>query len=143
MFTQTTVNERFTHFLKCEKIDQKKFSETTKINDGTVSNIAIGKTKEPKASFFQAIAKHYPHVNIRWLLLGEGEIYIDKKRLITIMKEPNTDYTPRSENLAPNQLGKLLDTITRLSKLANAVPAMQEEITALRKRIEELEKNAK
>ena len=74
-----TINQRFELLLKAEKINQKKFGVKAGLSEKTVSNIINGRTKFPKSDFFQAIAKNYPHVNLRWMLLGEGDMYLSKE----------------------------------------------------------------
>lgn len=74
-----TINERFRKFLFEEKITKSDFSNKVGINKQSVGDVENGKTKLPKANFFQAIATHYPHVNLSWLLIGQGEMYHTSK----------------------------------------------------------------
>lgn len=75
-----TVNQRFGDFLHERKISISDFAKKTGIISQTVGDIVNGKTKQPKSNFFQAVATHYPEVNLRWLLVGEGEMYLNKNQ---------------------------------------------------------------
>ena len=91
-----SINQRFSDLLHSKKISGLRFAEITGMNHRTVNNIENGATKYPKADFFSAIAKHFPDVNFRWLLLGEGEMYHDGER-ITVVREPSAEYTSAGE----------------------------------------------
>lgn len=75
----------------------------------TVSNICVGKTTSPKADFFEALATHYPSLNLRWLLLGEGSMEIDRpaapspdeenRRIILQLSESVTRLSAQGEQL--------------------------------------------
>lgn len=71
-----TIGQRFTLFIKKKNISQKIFSKTTSIAEKTVSNIANDNTRNPKSDFFAATLRHYPELSIRWLILGEGEMWL-------------------------------------------------------------------
>lgn len=92
----------------------------------TVSNICVGKTTSPKADFFEALATHYPSLNLRWLLLGEGSMEIDRPAA------PSPDEENRRIIL------QLSESVTRLSAQGEQYAALREEIAQLRQEVASL-----
>lgn len=56
-----------------------------------LSNYVNGKTKFPNGELVMGIMKHYPHWNLRYWLLGEGDQIVSDDKII-IIKEPNSAY---------------------------------------------------
>lgn len=86
---QSPVNQRFELFLFNEKISAREFARNTGMTPQTVINISNGTTANPKSDFFIAVATHYPKLNLRWLLLEEGEMYLSEgaaKKVMEISK---------------------------------------------------------
>lgn len=69
------LSDRFNLFLRDKGVSQKEFSDTTGYLRQSLSKIVTGKTKMPKSDFIIALMKSYPDLNLKWLLLGEGEMY--------------------------------------------------------------------
>lgn len=90
-------------FLNEKEISQKDFATSVKMSHQTISNIMHGVTKQPKADFLIAIARYYPSLNLRWLLLGEGSMEIDRpaaptpdeenRRIILQLSESDTAFS--------------------------------------------------
>jgi transcriptional regulator with XRE-family HTH domain len=115
MALQTTIAQRFTDFLTIKNFSQKIFSDVTGISSATVSNIASGATEFPKADFFQAIAKHFPEVSLRWLLLGEGKMMLEKGEIdkVYVAREPEElPVSYRGQGKSVEQLSATLDRLS-------------------------------
>lgn len=56
-------------------IEDQEFAQKVGISKATLSNILTKKTKSTKAEIVAEIWRTFPSLNIRWLLLGEGEIW--------------------------------------------------------------------
>ena len=69
-----SISQRIESFLNYQKISQTDFENVTGFSQRTLSNIISETTKNPKMDFFVAMATYYPNINIRWLLIGEGEM---------------------------------------------------------------------
>lgn len=74
-----TTGERFALVLKEKGITQKSFSERTGYSEQSISKLMKGQTQSPKSDLIAQIAILFPDVNLRWLLLGEGEMFIDNQ----------------------------------------------------------------
>jgi transcriptional regulator with XRE-family HTH domain len=72
-----TIGERFALILKKKGVTQKSFSERTKYSEQAISKVIKGQTQSPKADLIAEIAVLLPDVNLRWLLLGEGEMFFN------------------------------------------------------------------
>jgi transcriptional regulator with XRE-family HTH domain len=138
---QSSINQRFTQTLTLKKMDQKKFSELANITEATISNIAKGKTKDPKADFFIAFAKVFPDINLRWLLLGELPVTMDGS--INQVNEPESVYQRGYEK----EVSKLLNvmeqqssTFAKMTDIVREMPELRKEIEKLKKEIESLKK---
>lgn len=126
MALETTINQRVRRFFENKKISQKLFSEVTGYDEKSISNIVNDKTKYPKADFFQALAIHYPEINLRWLLIGEGEMEGEPRVFPVVAKEPQerASYKPAQaksvEQLAEanaNLVGMLKDCMEEKERL--------------------------
>lgn len=94
------------------------FSDLTGIDKGTVSNLANGGTKHPKADFFQAFVWHFPEVNLRWLLVGVGEMYLPEGELESssmVLREP--EEAPAVYQAQSRSVEQLSETVQRLTGL--------------------------
>lgn len=74
-----TTGERFALVLKEKGITQKSFSERTGYSEQSISKLMKGQTQSPKSDLIAQIAILFPNVNLRWLLIGEGEMFIDNQ----------------------------------------------------------------
>jgi transcriptional regulator with XRE-family HTH domain len=78
------LSERIKEFLDEKEISQKDFCDKTGYNDRTFSNVLTGRTKVPKIDLVEAFIRFYPEVDIRWLILGDGEMETDTSAPVNI-----------------------------------------------------------
>jgi hypothetical protein len=100
------VSIRFEEILKSLQLNAYKFSRSTGLNrPDKIYNILNGRNK---ATFevVKAILKFYPTVNIRWLLLGEGEMFINDNGLSDENKQLLSELTI-TNNALKNENEKL------------------------------------
>jgi transcriptional regulator with XRE-family HTH domain len=69
-----TIGERFALILKKKGITQKSFSKRAKYSEQAISKLIKGQTQSPKADLIAQLTVMFPDVNLRWLLIGEGEM---------------------------------------------------------------------
>ena len=69
------VSDRFLFFLREKKISQKEFCKITGYGVQSLSKFVNGSTSNPGVQLFILTAQHFPDVNIKWLMLGEGEMW--------------------------------------------------------------------
>lgn len=122
-----------------KEFSQKYFSDVTGFSEKNVSNIVKGLVLQPKSDFFVAIAQSFPELNLRWLLIGEGEMFHGENEMIVVREPKGPVYEKPESNLTATILS-LSETVAQLSKMVNDVPALREEIEKLKARIQELER---
>lgn len=67
-----TVNERVMEIMKRENLSQKEFASILDISQPVLTYVANGRNKV-SLDIVTKIASKYPEINLRWLVLGEGE----------------------------------------------------------------------
>jgi transcriptional regulator with XRE-family HTH domain len=73
--TDTTISDRFLHLLRVKKVSQKEFEDLSGIPQPTLSRFITGKVRSPKVELITALVQYFPELNLRWLLIGEGEMF--------------------------------------------------------------------
>ena len=68
------MNTRLQQFLAAENITRSQFADTINVARASVSHILAGRNK-PGWDFITSMMKHYPNLNIEWLLSGTGKMY--------------------------------------------------------------------
>ena len=101
------MNTRFEQFLAAENISQSQFADTIKVARASVSHILAGRNK-PGWDFLYSMSKHYPNLNIEWLLNGTGKMY---KSMNVPAPEPDRQVTPRESEIRPESVRALADTL--------------------------------
>lgn len=69
-----TIGERFALVLKEKNVTQKSFAEQVGVTEQSISKLIKGQTQSPKADLIAQLTIMFPDVNLRWLLIGEGEM---------------------------------------------------------------------
>lgn len=69
------MNRRLQQFLRAENISQAQFADTIGVARASVSHILAGRNK-PGFDFLLAMSKHYPSLNLEWLITGKGRMYV-------------------------------------------------------------------
>ncbi len=83
-----SMKERIRKIMESLNMTQQSFSEFLGISSATLSGIFTGRTK-PTHGITDAIHKKLPHINMMWVLYGEGDMYVD-----------SSDKQPGSERVA-------------------------------------------
>ena len=107
-----TVGERFALVLKEKGVTQKSFSERTKYSEQAISKLIKGQTQSPKADLIAQIAISFPDVNLRWLLLGEGEMFTNHKNNEHLQLEIN-----RLKDELLDSQNKVIELLEKLSNI--------------------------
>ncbi len=68
------MNSRLQQFLSAENITQSQFADNIGVARASVSHILAGRNK-PGFDFLENTARHYPSLNISWLITGKGRMY--------------------------------------------------------------------
>ncbi|MCT4602064.1 MAG: helix-turn-helix domain-containing protein [Marinifilum sp.] len=97
------MKDRIVQLINNEGLSSSKFADTIGVQRSSISHILSGRNK-PSLDFVQKIKYSFPHVNIDWIIFGEGEMYKTKEpaklfdnEMIQFEKEeetPNTSSQP-------------------------------------------------
>ena len=68
------MNTRLKQFLTAENISQSQFADTLGVARASSSHILSGRNK-PGFDFLASLARHYPSLNLTWLITGRGRMY--------------------------------------------------------------------
>ena len=85
------MNTRLQQFLSAENITQAQLADTLNVARAGISHILAGRNK-PGYEFIAALMKHYPNLNMEWLMLGKGKMYKNDNSLFdTPFTEPSAE----------------------------------------------------
>lgn len=68
------MNNRLQQFLAAENISQSQFADIIGVARASVSHILAGRNK-PGFDFIESMSRHFPTLNVEWLILGTGKMY--------------------------------------------------------------------
>ena len=91
------MNRRLQQFLRAENISQSQFADTIGVARASVSHILAGRNK-PGFDFLLAMSKHYPSLNLEWLITGKGRMYLGASPL------PEAEQNPVHQELEQKEL---------------------------------------
>ena len=83
------MNKRLQQFLKAENISQSVFADTIGVARASISHILAGRNK-PGFDFIESMSRHYPNVNLEWLITGKGRMYKAESAEIFPVQAPLT-----------------------------------------------------
>ncbi|MBS3807204.1 MAG: helix-turn-helix transcriptional regulator [Bacteroidales bacterium] len=89
------MNERLIQFLKVHNLSSTRLADQIGVQRSSISHVVSGRNK-PSYDFIYKFLQHYPRVNPRWLIMGEGSMYENQKQqgsLLFQQEEPGS--TPR------------------------------------------------
>jgi transcriptional regulator with XRE-family HTH domain len=87
-----TVNQRIIKIYENLQITQYRFAKDTGISTATLNNIVTEIEGKPSFSTIQKILTTYKDLNARWLMMGEGKMWIESKEKSGIVNEPPPQY---------------------------------------------------
>ena len=74
----STISERIDRLIKELGMNKNSFSKTIGLsNNSTITNIINNPGRTPSYHVIFRIADTFPHVNIRWLISGQGKVFSD------------------------------------------------------------------
>lgn len=68
------MNVRLQQFLSAENLSQSQFADEIGVARASVSHIIAGRNK-PGFDFMESVARHYPNLNLEWLITGKGKMF--------------------------------------------------------------------
>lgn len=103
------MKERLLKYLEYRKIGQNSFEKSVGWSNGTIYNLTNGIRSDKLAS----MAKICPDLNLRWLLLGEGQMLNDNQK--DVFSHETTELKKDKELLIKDK-EYLMEELSRVSK---------------------------
>ncbi len=92
------MRDRLVQIMQAEGITSAKLAEMAGVQPAAVSHILSGRNK-PGFDFLASIIRSLPALNARWLMLGEGEMYLQNDKTSS---EPQTEKMNLPEKYTDN-----------------------------------------
>lgn len=133
--SEKTINQRIAKIAEELKYYPAAFAKQINVQRQKVSNVLEGKF-EPKADILISISIAFPKLNTRWLLTGEGEMWIERELQVSEPAKPYVKSTgPEGGSDIKNQLLTFNSTKSMdhelLTRLVSVIEKQQEDISAL------------
>ena len=90
------MNRRLQQFLAAENISQSQFADTIGVARASISHILAGRNK-PGFDFIERTARHYPDLNLDWLITGRGKMYSSAKSASEAPADPISPLPPQTQ----------------------------------------------
>src|SRR5574344_35565 len=72
------MKDRILKFIYSEKLTAEDFADKIGVQRSNVSHVLNGRNN-PGFGFIQKVLESFPSINSRWLITGEGDMYLNKK----------------------------------------------------------------
>lgn len=95
------MNARLQQFLSAENISQSLLADTLGVARASISHIISGRNK-PGFDFIESMARHYPSLNIEWLITGKGRMY-KEARMVSSSAVSETSDDLFADEFAPKE----------------------------------------
>lgn len=83
------MKDRIIKFIEAEKLTAAEFADQIGVQRSSVSHVLNGRNN-PSFAFIQKMIEHFPNINSRWLLTGEGDIYGPKPNSVVSETKPQS-----------------------------------------------------
>jgi len=97
MINNIEFSERLRKLLSYYEISAAGIAEVLGIQRSTISHLLSGRNK-PSLDFVLKILKHYPEVELYWLINGQGEFPVNKQSIVK--DEDPTPYIARQQKIS-------------------------------------------
>ena len=91
------MEERLLQFLNAHNLSSTKLADQIGVQRSSISHIVSGRNK-PSYDFIYKFLQHYPNISSRWLILGEGPMYLTQTQASLTFEEPTAQSTPRESS---------------------------------------------
>jgi transcriptional regulator with XRE-family HTH domain len=98
------MKERLLEFLNSHNLTSTRLADTISVQRSSISHILSGRNK-PSYDFIHKFLQHYPDINPKWLILGEGSMYSKEKQTSMSFEQQPEQSTPRESNIQKEEKG--------------------------------------
>lgn len=116
-----SVHQRFEELLRKLKSNGTKLAKELDVSQTAISRILNGSTL-PSSRVLIPLVKKYPTVNLTWLLVGEGEMFISNNKVNRDHLNRLADSLERENNLLRDRIDDLAAELEAIKKEVEAMP---------------------
>ena len=98
------MKERLLEFLNSHNLSSTRLADTIGVQRSSISHILSGRNK-PSYDFIHKFLQHYPDINPKWLIIGEGSMYSKEKQTSMSFEQQPEQSTPRESNIQKEEKG--------------------------------------
>ncbi|WMX17168.1 helix-turn-helix transcriptional regulator [Aureispira sp. CCB-E] len=116
-----SVRQRFEDLLIRLKINGSQLARELGISQTSVSRILSGSTL-PSSKVLIPLVEKYPTVNLTWLLVGKGEMFVNENPVDKDYLDRLADSLERENNLLRDRIDDLAAELEAIKKEVEAMP---------------------
>lgn len=109
-----------------------EFASLVGLSTQAVKNIRKGTS--PKSDFFERLSQNIENINLNWLVLGKGKMFLFEETTSNLLEEPKADY-----NKGPVDPVKNWELIM---KLFGEIENLKEDVSGMRVQLRQVSKIA-
>jgi transcriptional regulator with XRE-family HTH domain len=83
------LNDRISKIIQYSKLSASEFADEIEVQRSNISHIASGRNK-PSLDFLIKIKEHFPAIQWDWLILGQGEMLLEEKKVEPEILKPTS-----------------------------------------------------
>lgn len=130
------MNYRLQQFLSAENITQAQFADIIGVARASVSHIIAGRNK-PGFDFIQNMSRHFPDLNLEWLINGKGRMYKEgRQKAVPEMQAPEGQLFSSAEPSIPESPAPIPEPVPILQEPVPQNQLLPEKITSTKKTID-------
>ena len=96
------MKERLLQFLNTHQITSTRLADQIGVQRSSISHILSGRNK-PSYDFIYKLLEHYPAINPRWLIMGEGSMYLKEQQASILFDQEKPGSTSRESDIETSE----------------------------------------
>ena len=131
---QDSVNERLKFLIESLNLSARAFSVTIGVPDSNTRNY-LSKGTKLNSEYLESIASHFSHVNLGWLITGNGEPFLNNPQGSVAQTGKINQAGTRNKQMVTSNKGQANTDATQETKLNSALELASKEIALLREQL--------
>ncbi|BDS12362.1 helix-turn-helix domain-containing protein [Aureispira anguillae] len=115
------VHQRFEELLNKLKTNGTKLSKELSVSQTAISRVLNGSTL-PSSKILIPLVDKYPRVNLTWLLIGKGEMFVHENPVDKDYLDRLADSLERENHLLRDRIDFLAEELEAIRKEVEAMP---------------------
>lgn len=116
-----SISHRFKQLVEALKINANQLAKELNVTRPTITRVING-TNEPSAKILAPLLRKYPTVNVKWLLIGEGEMFIPENPVAKDYLDRLAASLERENDLLRNRVDMLAAELEDIRREVESMP---------------------